>query len=345
MTYKTAAAVLAFALSISAMHAEAAGTPIGDPYYAYFLHEYREVNPTPGVFNTIKSLGRSGEQHGGVLLQTHDLGGSALGFPAADMVSGYNDGKTFWSQTVSPIRGGANRDLVGGMSEIFIAQSFRKNTAAATLDFSFTAGRLQLMEYGSGRGDGYALDAGARFTINVINHDTGLQTFTESQFVRLYEHFGSEAGPSDNTFQFTVTQEDGPLTRGLAPWSWKCDECGQGAYGFAVADLLAPYGGPISMDFIAVGADFTVSFYLMTYAIDERQGETSALAYAKDPVTDGLGIGFEFTDLTPTNQPIVTSIPEPQTWALLCLGIAVVLVRSKLRASARTLRIPSASPS
>ena len=338
MTLKTAAAVLGCALSLTAVHAQAAGTPIGDPYYAYFLHEYREVNPTPGDFDTIKSLGRSGEQHGGVLHQTHNLGRSILGFPADDTVSAYNDGKTFWSQTVSPIRGGANRDLVGGMSEIFIAQSFRKNTAAATLNFSFTGGRLQLMEYGSQRGDGYALDAGARFTINVINHDTGEQTFRESQFVRLYEHFGSEAGPFDNEWQFTVTQEDGPLTRGLAPWSWKCDECGDPAYGFATANLLAPYSGPIPMDFIAVGADFTVSFYLMTYAIDERQGETSALAYAKDPVTDGLGIGFELTGLTPTNQPIIMSIPEPQTWALMGLGMVVVLVRSRSRATARRTR-------
>ena len=93
-----------------------------------------------------------------------------------------------------------------------------------------------------------------------------------------------------------------------------------------------------ALDFIAVGADFTVSFYLMTYAIDERQGETSALAYAKDPVTDGLGIGFEFTDLTPTNQPVITAIPEPQTWALMGLGIVVVLLRSKSRASARRTR-------
>jgi hypothetical protein len=47
------------------------------------------------------------------------------------------------------------------------------------------------MEYGSGKGDGFALDAGARFTVNVVNHDTGLQTFTESRFARLYEHFGN----------------------------------------------------------------------------------------------------------------------------------------------------------
>ncbi len=244
---KTTAALFACALAIPATTAVAAGTPIGEPYYAYFLYEYRELNPTPGEFRFVRSLARSGEQHGGVLVERHELGGSFLGFPAGDMVLGYNDGKTFSSQTVSPIQGGPDRDLVGGMSEIFIAQSFRKNTAAATLDFSFTGGRLQLVDYGSGRRDGFQLDAGARFAIHVVNHATAEETFTERQFVRLYEHFGSDPGFADNTWQFTVTQDEGPLSRGLPPWSWSCAECGHPSYGPVTANLLAQYTGPIAL--------------------------------------------------------------------------------------------------
>jgi hypothetical protein len=67
----------------------------------------------------------------------------------------------------------------------------------------------------------------------------------------------------------------------------------------------------------------------MTYAIDERQGETSALAYAKDPVTDGLGVGFDRAGLTPTDRPIVTAIPEPRTWLLMALGICVVCLLAR----------------
>ena len=305
----------------------AASTPIGDPYYVYYLYEHKQV----GFGSFDLQLADSGVQSGGLLLKRHELGSSFLGFPADDMVSAYNDGKTFWSQTVAPKQGGAARDIVGGMSEVFIAQSYRKDSADASLAFSFTGGRLQLTDYGTGRGDGYALDAGSRFSIKVYNHATSELTFTESQFVRLYEHFGTEPGALDNTWQFTVTQDAGPLSRGLPPWSWKCDECGEGAYGFATANLLAPYSGPIALDFIPVGGEFTVTFYLMTYALDERQGETAALAYAKDPVTDGPGIGFVLSGLTPTDSPIVTAIPEPRAWLLMALGLGVLWVRWRAR--------------
>jgi hypothetical protein len=65
----------------------AASTPIGDPYYVYYLYEHRQT----GVGSFELQLGDSGVQSGGVLLERHELGTSSLGFPADDMVSGYND--------------------------------------------------------------------------------------------------------------------------------------------------------------------------------------------------------------------------------------------------------------
>src|SRR4029079_14179984 len=108
----------------AAATARAGSMPIGDPYYAYFLYEYKELIPTPGEFKFPESLAKSGEQHGGTLLKTHELGGSCLGLPEHGSVAGYNDGQTFWSESLSPLRGGPSHDVVGDRSDIYVVQSY-----------------------------------------------------------------------------------------------------------------------------------------------------------------------------------------------------------------------------
>src|SRR5262245_22220851 len=117
----------------AATTARAGSTPIGDPYYAYYFYEHRELNPTPREFTFPVSLAQSGEQHGGTLLKTHQLGGSFLGSIAQGAVAGYNDGQTFWSESQAPVRGGPSRNVVGVQSDIYVVQSYRKDSIDAAL--------------------------------------------------------------------------------------------------------------------------------------------------------------------------------------------------------------------
>lgn len=321
--------------------AHAASTAIGEPYYAYFLREWYETNPAPQQNGAELRRVDSGVQSGGTLLRTHDMGQSVLGFPALGMVAGYDDGRTFWSQTLSPLRSGAERNLIGGQAEINIAQSYRKDTADATLSFSFTAGKLQLLEYGSQRGDGYSLSAYVTFAANLVDHGSAELRWSERQLASLYEEFNVRDDRTDNTWGFTRTQETGPTSSGMSPWQWNCDECGGPAYGFATATLQAPFAGVVDLSSIDVGDEFTVSFYLMTSAFDARQGETSALAYARDPLsTDDSGVGFTFAGLTPTDRPIIAVVPEPSSAALMLAGLALggVMFAHRIGRSMRLVR-------
>jgi hypothetical protein len=204
----------------AAATARAGSTPIGDPYYAYFFYEVKELNPTPGDVRFLESLAQSGEQHGGTLLKTHQLGGTFLGAIAHGAVAGYDDGQTFWSESSSPLRGGPSQDVVGGRSDIYVVQSYRKDSADAALSFSFSHGLMQLVNYGSGRGDGYGVYAYSRFSAFVVNHATSLQTWTESQSAWLYQDFGMLHDQQDNRWEVSVHQEHGPLTAFFLWFRW-----------------------------------------------------------------------------------------------------------------------------
>lgn len=323
-TSRILAATLAVLLLEGAGSARAAPddglTEIGDAVYAYYLRERFNAN-IGGPFQPDERLAASGGQNGGTLFAQHVMGGSMIGFPATATVAAYNEGKTFWSQTVSPTGGGDDNSVFGGSSRIEIAQSFRKYLVDATLSFTFTAGKLQLMDYGAARGDGFRLFAAVAFDVDVWGHTAADVVWHEGQSVLLDEAFNTFGDHEDNTFELSKRQDTGPLTSGMDPWTWNCSGCGGPAYGFATATLNAPYTGVIDLSMIPFGSEFTVRFSLETIAHDARQGETNALAYAKDPIETGSGVGFAFTGLTPTNNPVLAPVPEPGTWALIAVGL------------------------
>jgi hypothetical protein len=270
-----------------------------------------------------------------------------LGLPAVDSVAAFDDGHTFWSQALSPIAGGPSHDIVGGRSEVYVAQSWRKDTPDASLAFSFSGAHLELMNYGAARGDGYGVYAFVGFSAIVVAHDSAEEVWSEGQTAWLYQDFNLLHDQTDNRWALRRDQAHEPTASGMAPWSWSCPACFGPDYGFVTAELVAPYTGVVDLSAIDVGSEFTIGFHLTTSAIDYAQGETAAVAYARDPTGNGgAGIDFAFAGLTPTNQPVaISAVPEPPATTLVVSGLAVVawIARRRGRRSERGRGEPEGS--
>lgn len=325
------AAACAAILNACAAGAQAQTTPIGDPYYAYFFHEYVERFTPPVTFSFYENLLQSNAQRGGTVFAIQPLGHSQFGLAAQGAVAGYNDGKTFWADVISPLQGGPSRDRMGGDAQINVVQSFRKDTADASLNFTFNGGELQVMHYGTARYDGYHANARLSFEAFVVDHSTSLQTWTESQTAHLGQDTRVFGDVTDNRFEFTQEQDHGPLASGMRPWTWYCDKCDEPAVGIATARLAEIYTGVVDLSAISVGSEFTLAFKLTAQAFDAGQGETGAMVFGRDPRSgDGSGVSFALAGLTPTNSPFLgapTPVPEPETYALMLIGLLAVGLR------------------
>lgn len=272
------AAACAAALNLCAAGAPAHATPIGEPYYAWFLHEYVERFTPPVTFSFYENLLQSGAQRGGTVFAVQPLGHSQFGLSAQGTVAGYDNGETFWADVISPLQGGPSRDRMGGAAQINVVQSYRKDTPDASLSFTFTGGELQVMHYGTARYDGYHANARMSFEAFVVDHSTGLQTWTESQSAHLGQDVRVFGERDDNIFEFIREQDHGALASGMRPWEWYCDLCDEPAVGIATARLAEIYTGIVDLSAISVGSEFTLAFRLSVQAFDAGQGETGAMA-------------------------------------------------------------------
>ncbi|NRF69465.1 hypothetical protein HLB44_20905 [Aquincola sp. S2] len=315
------AAACAALLSVCTDAAQA--SLIGDPYYAYFFHEYREKVTPPVTFSFYENLLQSGAQRGGTVFAVQPLGHSQFGLAAQGAVAAFDGGETFWADVISPLQGGSSRDRMGGDAVIHVVQSFRKDTPDANLSFTFSGGELQVMHYGSARFDGYHANARMMFEAFVVDHASGLQTWTEAQSAHLGQDVKVLGRRDDNLFDLALEQDHGPLASGMAPWEWSCDMCWYPAVGIATARLHGQYTGLVDLADIPLGGEFTLAFMLRTQAFDAGQGETGAMAFGRDPRSGDTGVSFELTGLTPTNNPWLdpTAVPEPASWALCLLAM------------------------
>lgn len=284
-----------FLATMAALGSPAEGAPkIGTPSYFWRFAEWSEHGPSLDVQHDIVDRG---DQDGGTLIRTRHFGTSIYGTPAIGAAHAYDEGNIFWATAESPLRGGPDRNVIGGESAVVVWQTYSKDTAGAWLTFTFSSAWMELLDYGTGRGDGYYPSASITFRVDAFHTDGTPPVWTEIQNAFLGVDTKVLGDQTDNVWYLHAESETGLLP----PWTWRCTECGDPAYGQITVALSPAYTGEVDLGAFRVGEEFAVRFELITAAFDDAQGETHARAYARDPLSSDQGLSFDLEGLTPTN--------------------------------------------
>lgn len=297
--------------------------PIGNPFATIgitSLDEALNIAP-PGIFRTTDAdglpLAAAVNQPAG---PSRTLG-SAFG-------TVYNNGATFWLSGFTPSYSGAGpRDPgtpVGATGTLDIYQSYRRDSAASTMSFVYSAARLDLyrdVEVGTTCDNCILAQVGWSAEV-YLNDASFTPLWSQSQNARLVDDNGV----------LTFSQPD-PTNSGTGlvnpPWEWRCARCGGTSLGTGSAILQAPYRGLVDLSAIPFDPnlpagsqpEFTVH-YTMTLQIYDQGRWGNASAFTRDPLDpENTGVGFEVSGLTPTDNPAGV-VPEPGTWALMLAGVA-----------------------
>jgi hypothetical protein len=91
----------------------------------------------------------------------------------------------------------------------------------------------------------------------------------------------------------------------------------------------------VDLSAVGIGQEFTLEYHMTASAFDYAQLDTGLTVRGRDPLNPDSGTYFEFTGLTPTDNPV----PEPGRPALLVAGAAVL---AGLRPGRRHSRRPVA---
>ena len=169
--------------------------------------------------------------------------------------------------------------------------------AMAILAVTFSSAWMELLDYGTGRGDGYYPIAKISFRVDVHHTNPDPPLWTETQEALLGVDTGVLGDQRDNVWHLITESETGHLPL----WTWRCTKCGDPAYGMITVALSPAYTGAVNLADIDVGEEFAVRFELVALAFDDAQGETQARAYARDPLASDIGLSFDLAGLTPTN--------------------------------------------
>jgi hypothetical protein len=297
--------------------AQAAGLSIGNPRLNWEFTSY--LSDGQGGISEEFLLGPF-SQIGGELSDKYEAQLVPNGWPDAEVFS--NAGATtFWvaadapDTPPDPIEG----DAVGGRANLWILQSFRKDETNASLTYKLTAvkfiGADPSPPNDNGRPDGY-------LAINVDAQKAGdpgpFFTFAD----------GAEITGQGASWLFQA-----PSHLSLAP------SVGGLNQSYVELSLTAPFTLQIDLSDVDVGEEFTLLYQIQAEAVDTAQVDTGVSVFARDPADPSSGSYFEYTGLTPTDNPI--ELPEPGGPALLLVGAAVLL---GLRGASRRHSSPGRGP-
>jgi len=95
-------------------------------------------------------------------------------------------------------------------------------------------------------------------------------------------------------------------------------------------DLVEPYVRPINVSALEVGEFVSIEFRVITTAWDTVQFDSLMQAFGRDPLQPTTGSFLEYSGFTPVGP--VFAVPEPESYALMLLGLALLAWR-RLRAS------------
>jgi hypothetical protein len=229
------------------------------------------------------------------------------------------DGVTFWASVDTPSNFRKPNTWVGGSSEVFVTQSFTKDSPDATLNFTYTWARAVVgvhPEFGPGcpLGDRFCQSAELISTVNLYDADSLVWSRLDS----------ATAASTNDPRGFSA------FTVGDFPWLISEDVSqftGTGGLGIDVR-LDGPVTRAIDLSGIDLNEEFTVQYQLFVSAYDRGSNlglRRTAFVYGQDPTSGGTGVSFDFTGLTPTNRPYIpAAVPLPATWMLMAGGLAML---------------------
>jgi len=290
---------------------------IGSPHYEYEFHAFK-ASGGGGWATTPSDLYPA--QNGGVVSFEEEIEQFTDNVPDREVFAGlgalpFGVAVTTLSTLPDPPSG----TPVGTDGSLEISQSFRKDRADASLSFTITEAKLVGLD-SSPAGD-------------ILSVDVGLLVEVEAYFVDPFNPFTSLL--LEATLNGLGRANPGP---GLcSPPCWALDTDGLPLavsvggldQGYVEIGLTAPLTRQVEISDVPVGAEFTLVYYAYAWAVDTAQVDTGGSARFRDPLNPDSGTYFEFSGLTPTDNPVLA--PEPGRPALLLAGAAILLALRSAR--------------
>ena len=255
-------------------------------------------------------------QTGGLVDDTHPYDGNRIG-----NVHSTEDGRTYWALALDP-KGSIQRadSQIGNLVLLNHEQAFRKEAVDALLKLTITSVVLDLTSFQASDIIPYEcvgsaecnliISSRVKFRVKVSGFDQNGEPwrFDASSYALLNNVTGvgsPQPNPCQQDWQANYgisTTTDEPLAVGISSL-WDKDDFNESATssncGYTVK-LKKPITVFFNLSKVGVGKTFFLNTAVEVQTFNEVQGESSASAYFRDPVSP-VGGNLEYTGLTPVN--------------------------------------------
>ncbi|HSJ99480.1 MAG TPA: hypothetical protein VLC53_20555 [Myxococcota bacterium] len=311
------AGALAAGLLLGAGPAAAAGMDIGNPSFRWQFRQY--LSTGVGGITAPPEFVAGSSQFGGALHETADV--NLNSFDELEIFS--NAGATtFWSQGRSPFGDPElNGVPLGVNSEFTLEQSFRKDEPDGSLSFTITQVRLEGSDpIGIRDNDGLW----AYLALYIVADQGGAPFFSFANAERL--------GGAGGAWEYTHV---------IGPLAPEITSGGESESGIRI-ELPEPYVGEVDLSSVGEDEEFTLRYVISLDAVDTAQIDSYVAAYLRDPLEPTDGAFFEFTGLTPTDDPVPA--PEPGRAAQLAAAALALGATAHRRRTRSPIRAPASPP-